>query len=65
MRSKFTRNTQLGGSLLATWPADLQEGNTWGDTFWGVVNGVGENHLGNILMDVRQAIVNGTFYTGE
>ena len=37
VRSKFTRNTQLGGSLLATFPADLQEGNTWGDRIWGQV----------------------------
>ena len=29
--------------LLATGDADLIEGNTWGDTFWGVCNGIGEN----------------------
>jgi ribA/ribD-fused uncharacterized protein len=39
--------------LLGTGDARLEEGNDWGDTFWGVCNGVGENHLGLILMDVR------------
>lgn len=39
--------------LLATGDAYLEETNTWGDTFWGVCEGVGENHLGLILMQVR------------
>lgn len=29
------------------------EENNWGDKFWGTVNGVGENHLGKILMRIR------------
>lgn len=33
---------------------ELIEENTWGDTFWGTVNGVGKNKLGLILMDVRR-----------
>lgn len=33
--------------------AELVEGNTWHDTFWGVCNGKGQNHLGRILMRVR------------
>jgi len=41
--------------LLATAPAELIEGNTWGDRFWGQVDGVGENYLGRILMTVRDA----------
>ncbi len=39
--------------LLLTEDALLVEGNYWGDTFWGQVNGVGENNLGKILMSVR------------
>jgi len=39
--------------LLCTGDAELIEGNTWGDTYWGVCDGVGENHLGKILMGVR------------
>lgn len=50
---KFTRHPPLTDKLLATDEAHLIEGNTWGDTFWGVCNGVGENHLGRILMERR------------
>ena len=32
---------------------ELIEGNTWGDTFWGICNGKGENHLGKLLMEIR------------
>ncbi len=36
----------------------LQEGNRWGDTFWGVDlrTGKGENKLGKILMRVRKEL---------
>lgn len=51
---KFTRNAYtLGKKLIATGNAELIEGNPWGDTYWGVCNGVGENRLGNILMEIR------------
>lgn len=39
--------------LLATGDAELIEGNTWGDTFWGTVKGRGENQLGKVLMNIR------------
>lgn len=39
--------------LLATGPAMLVEGNTWGDTYWGRSNGRGYNMLGVILMEIR------------
>lgn len=45
--------------LLATENEELVEGNHWGDTFWGVCNGIGENRLGKILMGVRQMIKDG------
>lgn len=32
------------------------EGNQWHDTFWGVCNGVGQNNLGQILMDTRRIL---------
>jgi ribA/ribD-fused uncharacterized protein len=32
--------------------AFIEEGNTWGDTFWGVCRGKGRNELGKILMEV-------------
>ena len=34
---------------------EIVEENTWGDTFWGVCKGVGENHLGKLLMEIRDA----------
>lgn len=40
--------------LLATGDAELIEGNTWGDRFWGVCDGIGENHLGRLLMEIRE-----------
>ena len=39
--------------LDATGDALLVEGNTWGDRFWGVCRGEGENHLGKLLMKIR------------
>jgi ribA/ribD-fused uncharacterized protein len=51
--AKFQQNPKLAEKLLATGDAKLVEGNWWGDTFWGVCRGKGENHLGRILMWVR------------
>lgn len=39
--------------LLDTSDAELVEGNTWGDRYWGMCRGVGENHLGKLLMGIR------------
>jgi ribA/ribD-fused uncharacterized protein len=49
---KFTDPT-LREALAATKGFELIEGNYWGDTFWGVCKGVGENRLGKILMRIR------------
>lgn len=43
----------LNAKLQETGDAELIEGNYWGDRFWGVCDGVGENHLGKLLMRVR------------
>ncbi len=45
----------LATQLLATEDEELVEGNDWGDTFWGIdsATGKGENHLGRLLMQVR------------
>jgi ribA/ribD-fused uncharacterized protein len=56
VRDKFARDPDLRRRLLATAPAHLEEGNTWGDTVWGVSNGVGDNRLGKILMRVRDEL---------
>ena len=52
VRQKFS-DSSLRALLLATAPHELVEGNWWGDRFWGVCKGSGENHLGKILMRVR------------
>jgi hypothetical protein len=53
---KFSRNTSIGEKLIATGSERLAEINTWKDRFWGVYNGTGENHLGKILMSVRNIL---------
>lgn len=52
IHQKF-QNTVLRQQLIATNKSMLVEGNTWGDTFWGVCKNTGQNHLGRILMDER------------
>lgn len=56
--AKFTQNPDLLSKLLDTGDAELIEGNTWGDRVWGVdmYRGIGENHLGKILMRVRDEL---------
>jgi len=39
--------------LASTGRRELIEGNTWGDIYWGVCKGVGQNNLGKILMKIR------------
>lgn len=53
---KFVSHFDLRQKLLDTGNIELIEGNTWGDTFFGVCNGVGENNLGKILMEVRRIL---------
>ena len=52
LRIKF-QDPKLRALLDSTKGQELIEGNTWGDTFWGVCNGKGKNHLGVILMNIR------------
>ena len=52
LRQKFAIVT-LHARLLGTGDAELIEGNDWGDQFWGVYKGKGENHLGKLLMKIR------------
>ena len=46
----------LRDALLATGDAELVEGNTWGDVYWGVCGGRGRNQLGRTLMRIRDDI---------
>lgn len=59
LRAKFTSSPDLKEKLLSTGNAHLEETNWWKDTFWGVYNGVGENHLGRLLMLVRDELREG------
>jgi len=47
---------ELREKLIATGTAELVEGNWWGDTFWGVCKGKGQNKLGSILMLIREVL---------
>lgn len=60
---KFAENEDLKQKLLSTGNEYIEEGNWWGDIYWGVCtnkkyNHVGENYLGKILMEVRQILQN-------
>lgn len=52
LQRKFA-DPYLRERLAETWPHKLVEGNYWGDRFWGVCGGEGENHLGRLLMKIR------------
>ena len=57
LRAKFSRR-DMKDSLLFTGDHVLEEGNTWGDKYWGIdsITGEGENKLGQMLMQVRKEI---------
>jgi hypothetical protein len=42
--------------IMQTGSAEIQEGNNWGDTYWGMHHGKGKNKLGIMLMDIRENI---------
>lgn len=53
--AKFSNST-LQQKLVDTYPHELIEANWWGDTYWGVCNGIGENKLGKFLMEIRNGL---------
>lgn len=55
LQAKFAL-PELRDALLATGDAGLVEGNTWGDVYWGRVDGRGRNQLGRTLMRIRDDI---------
>ena len=55
LKIKFSRQP-FRNMLLDTGDAYLEETNYWHDTFWGVYNGEGRNHLGRLLMVVRDEL---------
>lgn len=54
---KFTAGMPLAEKLIATARRELVEGNTWGDVFWGVCRGRGDNWLGRLLMARRDHLI--------
>ena len=54
-KQKFSKSP-LKEMLLETNTKELIEGNNHGDTYWGTVNGKGENMLGKLLMEVRSEL---------
>lgn len=57
LRIKFT-NKIMRQKLINTGDQEIQEGNRWNDRFWGIDlrTGIGKNHLGRILMKIREEI---------
>jgi len=59
---KFSSNSDFKEKLLKTEDAELIEGNTWHDNFWGSCecdrcnHKPGKNMLGNLLMEYRKEI---------
>lgn len=49
-------NPELMDKLINTGTCHIEEGNTWGDRFWGVCGGKGQNRLGAIIMHKRYEI---------
>jgi len=56
LRQKF-KDPELRHKLVSVSPEDLVEENWWGDTYWGVCNGIGENQLGKLLLKLREEFI--------
>jgi|SRR6185503_6783802 len=56
LQQKF-RQPQYRLQLLQTGDATIVEGNNWGDSYWGVCRGEGQNMLGKIIMRVREELL--------
>lgn len=56
LRQKFADGSLLAAKLRHTHPHKLIEENTWGDRYWGVCAGAGQNWLGRLLMQVRDEL---------
>lgn len=50
------KDLELMKKLVETHPYELIEGNWWGDIYWGVCKGKGQNKLGKILMKLRSRL---------
>ncbi len=65
IHAKFSQNPALAQALINTGDAELIEGNTWNDNYWGMCGCTrcrsegtkGLNKLGKILMAERKALM--------
>jgi len=55
---KFSQNEELMVRLMLL-EGPIEERNCWGDTYWGTVDGIGENNLGKLLMELRDYFIAG------
>lgn len=53
LEAKF-KIPELNKKLIETKNYYIEETNNWHDYYWGVCNGVGQNMLGNMLMEIRK-----------
>lgn len=58
IKQKFSQEPYKS-KLIQTGTKRIQEGNRWGDKFWGVClkTNKGKNHLGEMIMSVRAALI--------
>lgn len=56
VREKFNSSNNLKELLLETGDCYIEETNEHKDDFWGVYKGKGENHLGKIIMKIRDEL---------
>lgn len=54
LQAKFRQNPELMRKLKSV-RENIVEENAWGDRYWGICRGTGENHLGKLLMELRDA----------
>lgn len=56
LEQKFTKSPYKE-KLIATGTEKIVEGNLWGDIYWGMCKGIGKNHLGNMIMEIREGLM--------
>jgi hypothetical protein len=56
LKLKFAPGSVFAEMLLATENLPLEEGNNWGDVYWGICRGKGKNKLGKMLMKLRDEL---------
>ena len=58
LKTKFNQHPELISQLLAV-DEEIVEDNNWGDRYWGKVDGMGLNVLGELLTSLRDSYIEG------